>query len=323
MKNLKNRHKIHKLALLVLVLATFFCTGCSGREEKQMQHRQNGITHMENGKYEKALEEFQAALDLALGEIGEKEVDICFYKAEAQYYLNDIEGAQNTYTAIINYNEDAKAYFLRGNLYYSLGDEVNALSDYEDAIKRDRKAYDLYIGVYEALLAHGKQIDAVSYLHDALEIRGNTAYDKMQKGRIQYLLGETETAISLFEEAIEGREEEAYYYLAEVQEAIGNSKEAEENIKIYISSKHVDSYKLFDVANDQLGKGNFEMAISCLKQALELKQVPNKQMIMKTLVIAYEHNRDFEEAKALMAEYVENYPDDEEAKREFTFLETR
>ena len=90
MKNLKNRHKIHKLALLVLVLATFFCTGCSGREEKQMQHRQNGITHMENGKYEKALEEFQAALDLALGEIGEKEVDICFYKAEAQYYLNDI-----------------------------------------------------------------------------------------------------------------------------------------------------------------------------------------------------------------------------------------
>lgn len=323
MKNIKNRHKLYKFALLVLVFATFFCTGCSGREEKQMQHRQNGITHMENGKYEKALEEFQAALDLALGEIGEKEIDICFYKAEAQYYLNDIEGAQNTYTAIINYNKDAKAYFLRGNLYYSLGDEVNALSDYEDAIRNDRKAYDLYIGIYEALLAHGKEIDAVSYLHDALEIRGNTAYDKMQKGRIQYLLGETEMAVSLFEEAIEGKEEEAYYYLAEVQEASGNTAEAEENIKAYISSKSVDSYKLFHVANDQLGKGNFEMAISCLNQALELKQVPNKQMIMKTLVIAYEHNRNFEEAKALMAEYVESYPDDEEAKREFTFLETR
>ena len=44
---------------------------------------------------------------------------------------------------------------------------------------------------------------------------------------------------------------------------------------------------------------------------------------MKTLVIAYEHNREFETAKTLMAEYVESYPDDEAAKREFTFLETR
>ena len=44
---------------------------------------------------------------------------------------------------------------------------------------------------------------------------------------------------------------------------------------------------------------------------------------MKTLVIAYEHSLDFESAKKVMAEYVEAYPDDEEAKREFTFLETR
>ena len=323
MKNIKNRHKKYKFGVLVLVVVVFLCTGCSGREEKQMSHREKGIQLMENGKYEKALEEFQAALDLSLGEIGEKEVDICFYKAETQYFLNDIEGAKNTYTAIINFNEDPKAYFLRGNLYYSLGDEGNALNDYEEAIERDKKDYDVYIGVYEALLAHGKDGEALSYLNQALEISGNTAFDKMQKGRIHFLLGETETAGSLLEEAIKGKEEEAFYYLAEVQEALGNATEAEANIKAYVASAEVDSYKLFHVANDQLGKGNYEMAISCLNQALELKQVPNRQMIMKTLVIAYEHNREFETAKTLMAEYVESYPDDEAAKREFTFLETR
>lgn len=299
------------------------CTGCNSREKDQMSYRQKGINLMENGKYEEALVEFQNALDLSLGEIGEEEVDICFYKAEAQYYLGDVEGAMSTYSAIIDFNEDAKAYFLRGNLYYSLGEEAKALGDYASAIENDKKDYDLYIGVYEVLNAHGKDKEAQEYLNQALEISGNSAFDKMQKGRIHFLLGETDEAVSLLEEAIKGKEEEAYYHLAEIQESLGNEKEAQDNITAYIESDDVDSYNLFHVANDQLGKGNYEMAIQCLTQALELDSVPNKQMVMKTLVIAYEHNRDFESAKKLMAEYIEAYPDDEEAKREYTFLETR
>ena len=44
---------------------------------------------------------------------------------------------------------------------------------------------------------------------------------------------------------------------------------------------------------------------------------------MKTLVIAYEQKLDFASALELMQEYVDAYPEDEEAKRELTFLETR
>lgn len=323
MKSIANRcEKIVYMAVL-LALMTLFCTGCNEREENQMTYRQKGINLMENGKYEEALVEFQNALDMSLGEIGETEVDICFYKAQTQYYLGDVEGAMNTYSAIIDFNENAKAYYLRGNLYYSLGDETNALNDYELAIENDKKDYEVYIGVYEALIAHGKEQEALECLNQALEMSGNSAYDKMQKGRIYFLLGESETAISFLEEAIKGDEDTAYYYLAEVQEAIGNEAQAKENILAYIGSDDIDSYNLFHVANDQIGKGNYEMAIQCLNSALELESVPNKQMIMKTLVIAYEQNRDFASAKALMAEYVENYPDDEEALREYTFLETR
>ena len=46
-------------------------------------------------------------------------------------------------------------------------------------------------------------------------------------------------------------------------------------------------------------------------------------IIMKTLVIAYEHKMDFAAALELMTDYVAAYPEDEEAKRELTFLETR
>lgn len=278
---------------------------------------------MENGKYEEALVEFQNALDCALGEIGDVEADICFYKAECLYFTGDVQGAMDTYSAIIAFNEDARAYFLRGNLYYSLGNEQNALLDYADAIKNDPKEYEAYIGVYEALHAHGKELEAQDYLKQALEIKGNKAYDKMQKGRISFLLGDTTQAISFMEEAIAGKETDAYFYMAEIQEAMGDSQAAQENIKNYIESGKLDSYHLFQVANNQLARGRYDMAIECLNQALELENVPNKQMIMRTLVIAHEQNRDFETAKKLMAEYVEKYPDDEEALREFTFLETR
>ena len=83
------------------------------------------------------------------------------------------------------------------------------------------------------------------------------------------------------------------------------------------------AYTLFDVANDELGKGNYDMAIECITVALELEKVPNKQVLMKTLVIAHEKKLDFASALEVMQAYVKAFPDDEEAKRELTFLETR
>ena len=278
---------------------------------------------MENGDYEEALEQLQNALDLSLGEISEKEMDICFYKAEALYRLGDIQGAMDVYSAIIAFNENAKAYFLRGNLYYHQNEEENALKDYAAAIEKDGKNYDLYIGVYEALIAHSKEKEALEYLNQALEISGNRAYDKMQRGRIQFLLGEQQAAISLLEEAIKGKETTAYYYLAEIYSLMGDVENAENTMKTFIESGSADSYSLFKIANDQIEKGNFVMAIECLNLALNLEQVPNKQILMKTLVIAYEHNLNFEKALEVMTDYVEQYPEDEEAKRELTFLETR
>lgn len=317
----KKGKKITYICIVMLALA--LCTGCTDREEKQLEYRQNGITLLENGDYEESLEAFQDALDLSLGEVGETELDICYYKAEALYRMGDVQGAMDTYSAIIAHNEDAKAYFLRGNLYYSQNDEENALKDYAAAIEQDKKDYELYIGVYEALTAHGKDKEAQDYLNQALEISGNKAYDKMQKGRINFLLGEQQTAISLLEEAVKGKEKTAYYYLAEIYSLTGDTKASEEMMASYMESGVADSYSLFNIANEQIGKGNYDMAIECLNLALSLDQVPNKQMVMKTLIIAHEQNRDFATAKELMTQYIESYPEDEEAKREFTFLETR
>lgn len=317
---MKNRKILLYIGMTLLAVSL---TACGSRKADQQEYREKGIALMENGQYEEALETFAEALDLSLGTIGETEKDICFYKAEALYRMGDTEGAMQTYTAIINYDQSPKAYFLRGNLYYSLGDENAACKDYAAAVEQEKEDYELYIGVYEALAAHGRQEDAEAYLHQGLQINGNRAYDKMQKGRMNFLLGKQQTAISLLKEAANAKEPMAYYYLAEIYEQSGEMDSAEENLRLYLQSGQNDAYALQKIAAARLDKGDFDTAIECLNTALNLEKVPNRQSLMKLLVVAYEKNHDFEAAKKWMAEYVKDYPEDEAAMREYTFLETR
>ena len=110
----------------------------------------------------------------------------------------------------------------------------------------------------------------------------------------------------------------------EVTAAIAKGVEAaKKNMRAYMETGVSDSYDLFQIAQEELGNGNYAMALECLTTALEMDKVPNKQIIMKNLVMIYEKLSDFETAKAVLKEYVKEYPDDEEAKRELTFLETR
>lgn len=311
------------MAILVVV-ALAFCMGCSQeRKDNQLELRAKGITHMNNGEYAKALEAFQAALDESLGQIGALELDICYYKAETQYMLNDIEGAIGTYTAIIGYNNASKAYYLRGTLYYDQDQEELALNDYQLATQYDGKNdYELYIAIYEAMKAHGND-QGRTYLEKACEIKGDSAYDKMQKGRIQFMMGVYGEAVNFLQEAAEGGEPQSYYHLAEVYLATDKMDEAQAAFTSYISSGIADSDRLYRIADQQMEKENYDIAIRCLEAALKLEQVPNKQIVMKTLVIAYEKTNNFAAARNVLQDYVNIYPEDEEAKRELTFLETR
>lgn len=309
--------------ILLLVISILFLTGCSGeRIQRKLTYREEGIAYMEEGKYEQALESFQLALDETLGEIDETTLDICFYKAKAQYLSKDTDGAMDTYNAIITYNDSPQAYFLRGNLYYTLGNEEQAFSDYKKAAEEESGDYELYIGIYEVLMEMGKEKEGQEYLNDALEISGKNTADKLQKGRINFLLGEYEDAVTLLQEA-SVKEVDANFYLFQVYQAMGDGTNANKYLNSYLESDKVDSYKLYEVGKNQMKDSNYGLAITCFKKALELEEVPNKQQIMKTLVSAYELSSDFASAKEHMAQYIAEYPEDEEAKREYTFLETR
>ena len=136
-------------------------------------------------------------------------------------------------------------------------------------------------------------------------------------------MGENDKAITILEE-IAKDEPESYYYLFLVYDAMENSEKALENMNIFMEKEsNPDSYMLYAMGDSLLKKDRYENAAEYFLKALDLEKVPNKQEIMRKLVLTYEKAKDFTSAKEVMEQYVEAYPEDEEALREYIFLETR
>lgn len=316
---------IHRAVAAMLVLAVALGISACGKKDTKEQdaYRQYGINCLEIGKYDEAIQAFQNALNQSLGKVGEKEIDICFYKAKAQSLSGATDDALETYNAIIDYNKDGRAYYLRGNLYFDMGDEEKALADYESAVREDKKNYELYIGIYQSMYQRGLGEDGQKYLNAALEIKGNKAEDMLNKGRICYLLGDYKTALEDLQKAKEDGLPQASYYLAQTYKASGESKKAQQCVKEYLDSGVATSYELYDLGVEEMSDGNYTDALTYFNAALGMEKVPNKQNLMKSAIAAYEYNGDFASAKSMLADYLEQYPSDEEAQKESTFLETR
>lgn len=315
-------------------IAAMICTamcmgaGCTSKSDDAREaYRQYGINCMQEGKYEDAVNAFQKALNQSVGSISAVELDICYYKAQALYQSGDSEGALEVYTSIINYKKDAKAYFLRGSLYYCTGleeKEGQGGKDFDEAVALEPDNYELYIGIYEVLSQSGDpEGNASDYLDKALEISGDSANDHMQKGRIYYLLGDYEQAKTLQEKALKEDMKEANYYLTQTYEALGDPDAADEAFSAYLESGLADAGALYNIGETLIKAGRYERAVNCFDKALELESVPNKQVILKSRIAAYEYMGNFSTAKELVSEYQKAYPEDYSLDNEKIFLETR
>lgn len=310
---------------LTVVLTAGMLTGCGSDDKAKDKdaYRQYGINCIENGSYDDAVDAFQKALDQSVGSVGAEELDICYYKAKAQYLSGDVDGAIDTYTAIIDYDKDSDAYYLRGCIYFAKNDTDKGLKDFKTALSENNDNYELYLGVYETLSKYGMNDQGKEYLDNALKLKAKTADDYMQRGRIYTMLGDYDSAIKSLKKAVDEKLVKANYYMGEVYQKKGDNDSSQKYFKKYLDSGEADSYDLMNMGQAQMDNGNYDTAITYFQNALELESVPNKQQITKAMIIAYEYSGDFATAKSKMEEYMKDYPDDEDAAREYQFLETR
>lgn len=307
----------------VFLLSGCLLAGCASKQallEKEEAYYKLGIQAMEAKNYTAAVEAFDNALG-QVKDVGVNEMDICYYKAAAQFAQGSLSDAAATYDTMLEYDkEDAKAYFLRGCVYLNKKEIEKAKEDFSDAVAY-ADDFEIYLAVYNSLRGAGYEAEGKKYLEEALNKKpGKKAKNYTARGRMYFLEGNHKEAAENLAKAVEMGDACANLYLAQAYEALGDPVNADACINAYI-----EVYPNSSVSYNQLGRmafkdGDYANAIARFEEGLALEEVTNEQELRCNLIAAYEYSGDFQKARELMKEYVADYPNDEAAAREYRFL---
>ncbi|MCR5268021.1 MAG: tetratricopeptide repeat protein [Lachnospiraceae bacterium] len=300
-----------------------FDAALAAGEDAQLAYRGKGMALLGLSRYIEAQTAFESALAQSKGRVHKIEYDISYYLAVAQVKAGELEKAYETYTAIINMNEhDAKAYYLRGKVSLSMDDLGSALKDFDQSIILEPTDYDTYIMICKDLTNAGYESEGLAYIQRAK----NTDYKKSeyQMGVFHYYAGEYEDARTCFENS-RGKKDtkDLIIYLGKTYEALGDLNYATSLYTDYLS-EHPEETELYVQSGlVKMELEDYEGALSAFEAGIATGDVEYSQSLKFDRIVAYEYLLDFKKAAVLMQEYLNEYPNDETARREYDFLRTR
>ena len=184
------------------------------------------------------------------------------------------------------------------------------------------KNYDRLIEIYEILAHFGYKEAGQEYLQNALA-SGGKQMDNFCIGRIYYYLGEYQKACLALEEAREKGGAESYLYLGRSYEATGDYNYASSVYNSYLAKYEGNAEVYNQLGLCEMAKGEYQKALEAFQAGMQMENNENLQSLSFNEIVAYEYLGEYEQAYVLINHYLKNYPDDEQAKREYDFLSTR
>jgi tetratricopeptide (TPR) repeat protein len=285
--------------------------------------RGKGIAYFYSRQYEKALEQFELALQIR--ELSELNRDILYYKGSSLRAIGSYDLAAEAYSTILS--EEKKhvpALLERAYCYRILGDDENSLKDYEQVTSLEPDNYDGYFGKYSVLLECGRETDGVETLEQAAAIGGETLEDRFNQAKLHYYQGDIETALTELEESYSEGFSEAYLYVGEIYRKKKNYPKAVYYYEAFLSEEKDPGLAVYNQLGYCLMKqGNHIKAIEYLDTGLAMSPTGAMKGLKKNEIIAYEGMGEFATALEKLREYLKVYPQDSKAAREKAFLETR
>ena len=293
-------------------------------ENNKSAYRGKGIALYRAHRYPEAVEQFNKAL--AIDELTNLNLDILYYKAEAQEKAGLFEAAAITCTDILKVKGDeAGVYNKRADIYRLQGEYEKSLKDYNKAIELAPNTYEFYFGKYFLLMEDKDTDGATAVLNKAASIKGTTQKDKFNMAKVNYYLGDYEVAIAEFDEALKEGFTSAYFFLGNIYEKKEEYENAINNYTMYIEEEPViESAAVYNQLSVCLMKQEkYKEALNYITEGLAYNDLTIQQSLQRNEVAANEHLGNFEVAYKLMKEYTAKYTEDEAAAKEFKFLETR
>jgi len=299
-----------------------FTTASEKGEDAQLILRGQGLAYLGLARYEDAKNSFISALTYSSYLPTSLEYDINYYLATAYYKLDDYDNAIKTYDAILNLDgKESKAYYLRGCVKLDNGDFDGAVKDFDNSVKLDKQDYELYINIYKKLAEKGYRTQGEAYLQTVIDSQDKNMTD-YDKGRICYYLQDYENARNYLETARDENNRDIMLMLGQTYEALTDFNYAASVYSNYLAS-NPDAKMYNQLGLCKMHLIDYQGALEAFDAGLELEDTQMTQTLGFNEIVAYEYLGDFKKAAVLMETYLETYPEDENALREYDFLKTR
>ena len=277
--------KLKKLLVIAASAAAISLLGsCSlGSGAKRQELRLSGIEKLDAGDYEGAIGDLEEALSMGKGKVGQMELDILKYRAEAEVKIGDYSAAAHTYGILMEVDGEKPEYTeLRCMLNVLAGNTDQAMEDY-------KKLYQAYTGTDPASKTSGDSGDQAE----------ETCQDKSTQ--LTKLIKDIGKALKS-----QGKEPEALAFY-EQAEADGL---ADSEIYNHIGLCYLEKGEYIKAGQV------FEKGINAPDQAAAADLAFNR-------AVALEYQRDYAGALKAFESYISQYGSDDRAEHEIAFLKTR
>lgn len=345
-----------RIQMAAVILAAGMLAGCGGSSDRLYNE---GVKYLDSGAYEQAAECFSQGLDrdqrlaenyrglgIAYYEMGEYEsavtmlkqsleemeddndaftIDVYYYMAESYRARGELVRAAEAYTNLLEYTHTAEAYEKRGTVYMEKGDTDRGLKDFEKAVALD-DSYEVSWLIYTVCRDYDLKKEGEAFLEQALdgEVEDRTeAKDYYYRGLFNYTLGYYDKARDELIQAVNKNSDDARLLLGKVYLAMDDLVSARSLYQEYLSRNEGAAEGYNGLVLCCIAEEDYDGALDNIEQGLASASDEDKQSLLYNRIVVYEYKLDFAQARTYMEEYLELYPEDEDAVRENQFLQSR
>ena len=292
-------------------------------EDAELTYRGQGIAYMGLGNYAEAEKAFLRSIANAQGTPTALIYDTNYYLASAYMKQGKYADAEQIYSAVIGLKKKEKdAYYLRACAVLLQGRYEDAVADFEKAFSLDPGDLELVTDAYVEMQAAGYAEQGKSYLQKFMTQKEKNLKDG-EKGIIYFYLEDYENARKYLDPFVNGTDAKLSLILGQTYEKLGDMNYASVVYQTYLGSNEPDAAIYNSLGICLMNQGKYAEAVAAFESGIAMGASDYLQELKFNMIVANEYTGNFSQAKTMMQEYLQTYPDDARAKKENEFLKTR
>ncbi len=303
-------------SLVILIIVSFH--GCKSAEET------GGNIHLQQGRYDRAIEQFKEAEAKYPGSIGPVSSLAVAYFMKKEYkeaagYLDkamkiDKEGAEEK---IKGYEDLLNTKYLKWQIFYN-GSVEYFKDDSKKAVELAKKSLDVtypekisqsYSLLAMMMLKEGKVEEAKNFYKKAIEADKNNVEPYMNLGRIYLTERGLDEALKCFNEVIkiDSTKIEVYELIGQVYLLDKKYAEAIKSLETALAITGQNPTSLYNLMVAYYQSKNYDAAIKKGKEILELENVKPSVLtsVYNLMAQIYESKEDYKNAVAVIKEAID------------------